>query len=122
MVVVEVNPDMLYELLEHSFSKEAVKRLIYYYDYEHNSYEPCDSDGIVLVHPYRIQYEWKEFLSPRNAVEDLRKNPKTAKIVKMAEIDTGEPDDAVKILNHMKNQYHIRVLFGCDNGAVLVSI
>ena len=120
MLVTEVNVDMVYDMVKEKISREGVKRLLCWYEYEYRSFDPSEDCGHIVLSADRILHEWKEFLSPRCAVHALERNPRTDYLVRMARDRIGEDAEALNILYYLNESHSLGVLFGCENGSVLV--
>ena len=120
MLVTEVNAEMIYEMVKGKISREGIKRLMHWYEYEYRSYDPNEDCGHIVLSAERILHDWKEFLSPKCAVHALENNPRTDYLVRIAGKELGENAEALNILYYLNESRLLNVLFGCENGSVLV--
>ena len=120
MLVAEVNADMVYDMVKGKISREGVKRLMCWYEYEYRSFDPNEDCGYIVLSAERILHDWKEFLSPKCAVHELETNPRTDYLVRIARKELGEDAAALNILVYLMESHMLNVLLGCENGNVLV--
>jgi len=117
MVCVELSAEMLHELVDHALSVEACDRLIGWYDYEYVDYG-SESDGNVIVDPECIKSQWKEYMSPRHALQALENDPRFGLFVKDKLYGKMLKSDIEK-LDYL-HENGMTILTRCLNGHVLV--